>query len=165
MRKVWFSPRRNYTWKIPLTICLNYSKDFWLFLLIAEGCWQWNWENWQRWHWRVICGSQWGAASKHTSNLTSKDRLCQYMDIWADLDQQCPDQISTGEMIILEVIRKLSPEQVHLSFFDCWKDATVDEEKQLLGVDVDCCKNIWCYDLEFHSFCSHLQLHQQRMQC
>ena len=39
------------------------------------------------------------------------------MGIWADLDQQCPDQISTGEMIILEVIRKLSPEQVHLSFF------------------------------------------------
>ena len=127
LEKFWFSPRRNYTWKIPLTICLNSSKDFWLFLLIAEGCWQWNWENWQRWHWRVICGSQWGAASKHTSNLTSKDRLCQYMDIWADLDQQYPDQISTGEMIILEVIRKLSPEQVH--FFDCWKDATVDEKK------------------------------------
>ena len=165
LEKFWFSPRRNYTWKIPLTICFNSSKDFWLFLLIAEGCWQWNWENWQRWHWRVICGSQWGAASKHTSNLTSKDRLCQYMDIWADLDQQYPDQISTGEMIILEVIRKLSPEQVQLSFFDCWKDATVDEEKKLLGVDVDCCKNIWCCDLEFHSFCSHLQLHQQRMQC
>ena len=52
------------------------------------------------------------------------------MGIWADLDQQYPDQISTGEMIILEVIRKLSPEQVHLSFFDCWKDATVDEEKK-----------------------------------
>ena len=126
LEKFWFSPRRNYTWKIALTKCLNSSKDFWLFLLIAEGCWQWNWENWQRWHWRVICGSQWGAASKHTSNLTSKDRLCQYMDIWADLDQQYPDQISTGEMIILEVIRKLSPEQVHLSFFrllkrcNCW---------------------------------------------
>ena len=135
LEKFWFSPRRNYTWKIPLTICLNSSKDFWLFLLIAEGCWQWNWENWQRWHWRVICGSQWGAASKHTSNLTSKDRLCQYMDIWADLDQQYPDQISTGEMIILEVIRKLSPEQVHLSFFDCWKDATVDEEQ----------KTSWCW--------------------
>ena len=52
------------------------------------------------------------------------------MDIWADLDQQYPDQISTGEMIILEVIRKLSPEQVH--FFDCWKDATVDEKKNFL---------------------------------
>ena len=48
------------------------------------------------------------------------------MDIWADLDEQYPDQISTGEMIILEVIRKLSPEQVHLSF------SSIAEKMQLL---------------------------------